>query len=129
MRPAAWTAVATARNLTRGTTLAAELEIAGGFWARFRGLMGRPALTEGRGLYLPGNAIHMCFMRFPIDAVFVDRPDRSGTRRVVAVRAGLRPWLGLVPYVRGAAGVLELPAGTVARTGTVVGDGVVIEDH
>jgi uncharacterized membrane protein (UPF0127 family) len=66
-------------------------------------------------------------MRFPIDAVFVGRPDRDGTRRVVAVRAGLRPWRGLVPYVRGAAAVLELPAGTVERTGTVVGDGVVIE--
>jgi uncharacterized membrane protein (UPF0127 family) len=127
MRPAAWTAVATARNLTRGTVLAAELEIAGSFWARFRGLMGRPGLPDGRGLYLPGNGIHMLFMRFPIDAVFVGRPDRDGTRRVVAVRAGLRPWRGLVPYVRGAAAVLELPAGTVERTGTVVGDGVVIE--
>lgn len=121
--------MATARNVTRGTILAAELEIAASFWARFRGLMGRPALTGGRGLFLPGNGIHMLCMRFPIDAVFVARPDRAGTRRVVAIRTGLRPWRGLVPYVQGAAGVLELPAGTVERTGTVVGDGVVIEDR
>lgn len=121
--------MATARNVTRGTLLAGDLQIARSFWARFLGLMGRRALPAGRGLFLAGNGIHMFFMRFPIDAVFVGRPDPDGGRRVVAVRAGLRPWRGLVPFVRGAAGVLELPAGTAAATGTVIGDVVVIEDR
>lgn len=58
----------------------------------------------------------MWFMRFPIDAVWVDR-----SRRVVGTREGLRPWL-LVAAVRGAAEVIELPAGTLARTGTQAGD-------
>jgi uncharacterized membrane protein (UPF0127 family) len=45
---------------------------------------------------------------------------------VLSVHPGLRAWTGLVPLVRGAAGVLELPVGTIARTGTVVGDQVVV---
>jgi hypothetical protein len=58
----------------------------------------------------------MLFMRFAIDAVFVDR----GTR-VVGIAARLRPWTPVV-WVRGADAVLELPAGTAARTATQAGD-------
>ena len=66
----------------------------------------------------------MMFMRFPIDAVFVGRPDPShdGARPVVSVHPALRAWTGLVPLVRGANGVLELPVGTIAESGTAVGD-------
>jgi uncharacterized membrane protein (UPF0127 family) len=87
------------------------------------GLMGRRELAPGDGLFLSGgNGIHMFFMRFPIDAVFVDRPDPEGERRIVAVRSRLRPWTGIVPLVRGASGVLELPAGTIEATATERGD-------
>ena len=117
-----------ARNLTRGAVLAARLEVAATFWARFRGLMGRPGLPPGEGLWLTGNGIHMLFMRFPIDAVFLGRAAADGGRRVVAMRAGLRPWTGVVWWARGADGCLELPAGTAAATGTVVGDVVTLGD-
>lgn len=63
----------------------------------------------------------MLFMRFPIDAVFVDR-----SRRVVRARADLRPWT-LAAAARGADEVIELPAGTIARTGTQAGDELVYE--
>ena len=119
-----------ARNLARGTVLADHLEVAGGLWAKFMGLMGRTALGEGGGLWLPGsNGIHMMFMRFPIDAVFVGRPiaAEGGARQVLSVHPGLRAWVGLVPFVRGADGVLELPVGTIARSGTAVGDRVLLE--
>ena len=127
-----------ARNVTRGTLLAGQIEAADGLWGRFMGLMGRPSLAAEAGLWLPGtNGIHMMFMRFPIDAVFLGRPqagggggDRvvgGGERVVLSVHAGLRAWTGLVPLVRGAEGVLELPVGTIERTGTVVGDRVVLE--
>lgn len=87
------------------------------------GLMGRATLAEGDGLWLPGsNGIHMMFMRFAIDAVFVGRPDATGLRPVLAVREALPAWRGLVPLVRHADGVLELPVGTIARTATAVGD-------
>ena len=63
----------------------------------------------------------MWFMRFAIDAVFLDRAGR-----VVKVAADLPPWR-LAIAARGARDVLELPAGTAARTGTQVGDELVFE--
>ena len=117
-----------ARNLARGTVLAAWLETASGLWARGIGLMGRASLDTETGLWIPGtNGIHMMFMRFPIDAVFVGRPGADGSRTVLSVHPRLRAWIGIVPLVRGADGVLELPVGTIARTGTTVGDRVVLE--
>ena len=119
-----------ARNLTRSTDLAARLEVADGWWARFMGLMGRDGLADGAGLWLTGNGIHMMFMRFPIDAVFVGKAagtKGAAARPVLSVHRGLRPWTGLVPMIRGAEGVLELPVGTIERSGTAVGDAVVLE--
>jgi uncharacterized membrane protein (UPF0127 family) len=69
------------------------------------------------------------FMRFPIDAVFVSRPDAAGVRRVRSVHRSLRAWTGLVPLVRGADGVLELPVGTIDATGTAVGDRVQVRER
>lgn len=117
----------TARNVSRGTVLAAELESADSLWAKFMGLMGRVSLAPGAGLWLPAsNGIHMMFMRFAIDAVFVGKPDADGARPVVSIHERLPAWRGLVPLVRGAHGVLELPVGTIAASGTVVGDQIVL---
>jgi uncharacterized membrane protein (UPF0127 family) len=114
-----------ARNVTRGTVLAVSVEHATGLWGKFKGLMGRGSLDADAALWLPdSNGIHMMFMRFPIDAVFLGRPDADGLRPVVAVRDRLPAWRGLVPLVRGAHGVLELPAGKIAATSTAVGDRV-----
>ena len=116
-----------ARNLTRGSEVAGQVEVADSFGTRFRGLMGRASLLPGSGLWLTGTSnIHMFFMRFPIDAVFLGRPEADGGRRVVAVHAGLRPWTGVVWYARGADGCLELPAGSAAASGTAVGDVVAL---
>jgi len=117
-----------ARNVTRGTVLASEVEEGSTLWAKFMGLMGRASLEPGAALWLPdSNGIHMMFMRFPIDAVFLGRPAAAtagggSARPVVAVYSGLRAWTGLVPFVRGAHGVLELPVGTIAESQTQVGD-------
>jgi hypothetical protein len=121
--------VRAARNVTRGTTLATRLETADGLWARFIGLMGRASLEPDAGLWLPGNGIHMMFMRFPIDAVFLGKPDpeEGAAHHVVSVHRGLKAWTGLVPLVRGALGVLELPVGTIERSGTAVGDRILLE--
>jgi hypothetical protein len=111
------------RNLTRGTVLADRVEVAASLWAKFMGLMGRSRLPAGDGLWLPSsNGIHMFFMRIPIDAVFLGRAQPDGLRRVVSVHRGLRPWLGIVPFVRGADGCLELPVGTIDATATAAGD-------
>ncbi len=114
-----------ARNLTRDTVLASSVDVAGSLWQKFKGLMGRSSLDAGTGLWLPdSNGIHMMFMKFPIDAVFVGKPtaDDGLVRPVVSVHRGLRAWTGLVPFVRGAHGVLELPIGTIDASRTAVGD-------
>jgi uncharacterized membrane protein (UPF0127 family) len=119
-----------ARNVSRGTILAERLEDGSSLWAKFMGLMGRASLPAGDGLWLPGeNGIHMLFMRFPIDVVFVSLPrdGPSGQRRVLSIRTALPPWRGVVWRVGGAKGVLELPAGTIEATGTAVGDEIAID--
>ncbi len=89
--------------------LAERLQVPRTFVGRGLGLMLRRSLPAGEGMWIsPCNSIHMFLMRFPIDAVFLDR-----RLRVVRVYAGLRPWR-VVPLVWRAHSVLELPAGTVA---------------
>lgn len=84
---------------------------------RMRGLLGRKSLPPGTGIWLkPCNSIHMFFMKFPIDALFLD-----GNLRVVRVVSHLRPW-SLVWPVKGACSCVELPSGTVAEWG--IGPGV-----
>jgi uncharacterized membrane protein (UPF0127 family) len=79
--------------------------------ARLRGLLGRNELPAGEGLLLrPAGSIHTAFMRFPIDAVFLDRADR-----VLKVATDLAPWK--MAGCRGSRAVLELPAGEAARRG------------
>jgi hypothetical protein len=119
-----------AQNVSRGTLLAQRLEDGASFWAKFMGLMGRPSLPQGDGLWLPGeNGIHMLFMRFPIDVVFVSAPSQgsNGPRRVLAIRRALPPWRGVVWRVGGAKGVLELPVGTIETSGTAIGDEIAID--
>ena len=84
--------------------------------ARMRGLLGRRELSRGEGILLrPASAIHTYFMRFPIDAVFLDR--ELGVLEVVD---GLKPWR--TAGYRGARSVLELPAGECERRGLWPGD-------
>jgi uncharacterized membrane protein (UPF0127 family) len=64
----------------------------------------------------------MFFMRFPIDAAFVDRD-----LRVLRVKANLTPWR--IASKRGAKAVLELPAGTCERRGVVEGDRLVLDEN
>lgn len=115
-------------NLDRDRSIASAVDDARTFGSRFRGLMGRSSLPVGSGMWFEGtNGIHMFFMRFPIDCLFLGRPGPDGSRIVVALRRALPPWRGIVWYVRGAHGVLELPAGVLAESGTIVGDRVRLE--
>ena len=105
-----------------------RLTEAASFLARFRGLMGRPSLAPGEGLFLPGtNGIHMFFMRFPIDCLFLGAPRADGSREIVGVHERLAPWRGIVSWVRGARGAVEVPAGSCAAAGLRRGDYVRLE--
>jgi uncharacterized membrane protein (UPF0127 family) len=84
--------------------------------------MFKQALEPGQGMWIvPCSGIHMFFMNFPIDAVFLDRK-----RHVVRVCPNLRPWR-MVPIVYGAHSVLELPADTVAALELQRGEPLSIE--
>lgn len=83
---------------------------------RMRGLLGRRELPSGEGILLkPASSVHMAFMRFAIDAVFLD-----GEWRVVKIAADLQPWR--VAGARGSKAVLEISAGEAKRHGLRVGD-------
>ena len=66
-------------------------------------------------LLKPASSIHMFFMRFPIDVVFVARDGK-----VVKIAPNVRPWG--IAAARGAKMALELPAGEVGRRGIEVGE-------
>jgi uncharacterized protein len=109
------------RNLTRGSVLAVAIDVADTASKRNRGLLGRQTLSEGEGLWIkPCQAIHMWFMRFPIDALFLDRE-----KRVVKIVPNLRPWR--IAFSLRAHSVLELPAGTASRTQAAPGDQIEFE--
>ena len=105
-------------TLTRadGTVVCERVSLADSPVARMRGLLGRDGLEEGQGLLLqPASSIPTFFMRFPIDAVFLDR-----NLVVVGVHDAIEPWR--TASQRGAKAVLELPAGESSRRGLSVGD-------
>ena len=89
-----------------------QIEVADSFWRRFFSLMGRKKLGKGTGLLIaPCNSIHMCFMRFKIDAVYLDK-----NYRVLKTVENIHPWIGFSGCLQAWA-VVELPAGEINRLG------------
>lgn len=104
-------------NQTRKTVVVENLEMADNYLKRLVGLMGRPGLAQGQGLWIiPCNDIHSFFMRFEFDAVFLDKEHR-----VLYTLERMKPWR-ISKIVRGGKIVLELPAGAIADTHTEIGD-------
>jgi uncharacterized protein len=116
-----------ALNQTRGTVLCAELENAGGLAGQGRGLLGRDTLEPGAGMlfengrFTPFMWMHMFFMRFAIDIVFLGRGDT-----VISINRRLRPWR-VSSVVFGARKAIELHAGASDESATQVGDHIVFD--
>lgn len=109
------------KNLTRGTLVADRATAAVTSRERRTGLLRHESLAEGEGLWIaPCEAIHTFGMKFPIDVVFLDR-----ARRVLKIREAVPAWR--IAVCLRAHSVLELPAGTLRRTGTAVGDKLAFE--
>lgn len=104
--------------LRRGDeVIVSKLQRADNMWTRMKGLLGRRDLDPQEGLWItPCNSIHMFFMRFALDAVFVD-----AELKVVRTVGGLRPWR-MARGGRSARSVFELPQGTVAAFALKRGD-------
>jgi hypothetical protein len=111
-----------ARNVTREVVIGDGILEAGTFISRLRGLLGTADLALGEGLWIhPCSSIHSIGMRFEFDALFlgpgmkvVGRYERFRRNRISRVFWNAR-------------GVLELPAGTIERTGTEDGDEIRFE--
>jgi len=101
--------------------LASRLRVADTHWTRLRGLLGTTALPAGDGLWIrPCRQVHMFGMRYAIDVVFLD-----DARTVVGLTEALAPWR-VSPLVKAATSVIELPAGTIAKTGLAAGQAITI---
>jgi uncharacterized protein len=99
-----------------GRVVAERVRRAATHWTRLKGLLGTRVLPEGDGLWItPCRQVHTVGMRYAIDLVFLD-----DVRRVVETVRALAPGR-FSARVAAATSVLELPAGTVDRTGLLVG--------
>lgn len=109
-------------NRTRNAVLVEQGMIANSMWTRMRGLLGHAPLKTGQGLLLKGEkAIHSFGMSFAIDALFLDRNGR-----VIYIMPGMMP-MRASPMVWQAQDVLELPAGKIRETATILGDEIEIQ--
>lgn len=111
-------------NNRNNKVIATHLEKAETLKSRLVGLIGRPTLPEGHGLWISrsGNSIHTFFMRFPIDVVFV---NKKGEVKYVA--HNVHPWKMIFAPLLVQTDCLELPAGTILKTDTRIGDVVRVE--
>lgn len=107
----------TAVDLTQSVVLSSHVEIADTFFTRMRGLLGREALLPGEALVITRcNSIHMFGMKFSIDAIFLDNRGK-----VIGLVRNIQP-NRFSPVFWPASRALELPAGTIDRAGTAVGN-------
>jgi uncharacterized protein len=109
-------------NSTKNKIVVTKLKVAGNFFQRMKGLLGSKELPEGHGLLIPGcQGIHTFGMSYPIDVLYL---DDQGT--VVTKKESVAPNL-FGPVQMAAKAVLELPAGMILRTGTDIGDRLLID--
>ncbi|MGB7606476.1 MAG: DUF192 domain-containing protein [Lutisporaceae bacterium] len=109
-------------NVKKDNQVLENLKLANGFLQKFKGLMGRKKLSKSEGLMLFScNSIHTCFMRFPIDVVFLNMDYE-----VIALKKGVRPWR-MVNFIKKAYITVEMSEGTIDYKNIEVGDLLIIK--
>jgi uncharacterized membrane protein (UPF0127 family) len=111
-----------ATNITRNQVLAERMKLANNFFSRLRGLLLTPSLPAGHALLIePCQSIHSLGMSYAIDVIFLDKQ-----KMVVELLHTFAPWRVSAIYRR-AHSCLELPPGTIAKSGTTLGDQLVFQ--
>jgi len=109
-------------NATKQIQMANRLHFAVTFFRRLKGLLGTSCLPEGEALLIrPCSSIHTIGMKYPIDVLFMTSDDK-----VLKIAPSMFP--GRTASARGSSYVLELPVGVVDKTGTDVGDYLLIKE-
>jgi uncharacterized protein len=111
-------------NKTKETFLAFRVDVADSIAGRLIGLLGRKSLRPDSGVWIfPANAVHTIGMLFSFDIVMIDEDFK-----VVSVRELVKPFRLILPKPR-AESVIELPAHTIFRSRTEIGDELVIDRY
>src|SRR6266478_9928191 len=111
-------------NQTKGTFLAFRVSVADSILGRLIGLLGRRSLNPDGGVWIvPANAVHTVGMLFSFDVVMIDKGFK-----VVSVKELVRPFRVILPKLR-AESVIELPAHTIFRSRTELGDELIIDRY
>ncbi len=98
-----------------GSIVAAEVERADTILKQIVGLMFRKSVPESYAMLFSmkrdnRDGIHMLFVRFPIDVVFLDKD-----KKIISIRKNLKPWTGIAFSLKPFRYALELPAGAADR--------------
>ena len=111
-------------NKTKETFIAFRVKVADSITSRLLGLLGKRFLKPDSGVWIvPANAIHTIGMLFTFDVIMIDK-----NFTVVGLRELLRPFRITRPNFR-AESVIEVPAHTIFRSRTEIGDQLVIERY
>jgi uncharacterized membrane protein (UPF0127 family) len=111
-------------NKTKETFLSFRVEVKDSVWGRLTGLLGKRSLPPDGGAWIvPANAIHTIGMMFSFDLVLMDK-----NFKVVGLRELVRPFRITMPNPK-AESVLELPAHSIFRSRTQIGDQLVIDRY
>ncbi len=109
------------RNLTRGTILGDNIDVADTSQKRTTGLLKHTELRAGEGLWIvPCEGVHTFFMKFALDLVYIDK--KNVVRKTVA---NVAPWR--LSMCLPAHSIVELPAGTIEPSATRKGDQLAFE--
>jgi len=109
-------------NKTNNNVLADNVTVAKTPLKRMKGLLGKREFPKGEALILdPCNSIHMLFMNFAIDVLFVDKNNR-----VVKAVSSIKPFCLTSIYFRSKFAI-ELPAGTIEASHTAAGDEILLQ--
>ena len=111
-------------NKTKETFLAFRVKVADSIFGRLVGLLGRKSLRPDSGVWIvPANAIHTVGMMFTFDLLMIDKDFK-----VVGLRELVRPFRVVWPNLK-AESVIELPAHTIFKSRTEIGDELVIDRY
>jgi hypothetical protein len=101
---------------TNSKCISADARVAKTFFQRLVGLLSRASLsTEEALIFYNVSSIHMFFMRFPIDVLYLDKE-----MKVLKIKHSLLPWR--MSSCLGAKTTIELPAGKAKESLVKIGD-------